>query len=218
VPYRIHTIFDKSTNCFLVKAGDAFFLVDTGYAVSRGVLKQALRAAGVTPQNLKLVFITHADMDHTGNINYLRRKYSVKVAMHAAELPAAATGKMLATRKNRVGGLMGFLMAVLQPVCPRFQPDVLLEDGDDLSQYGLEAKVLHTPGHTMGSISILTKDGDLICGDFLVGGRNPKINHLVDDMEAMKAGLARIRNMKIRKIYPGHGCPFTLAELLKSYG
>lgn len=213
MPYQIHTIFDKNTNCYLVQAGDAFFLVDTGYALSRGVLKQALRAAGVTPQNLKLVILTHADMDHTGSVNYLRRKYGVKVAMHRADIPAAKTGKMLATRVHRVPGFIGFVMAALRPVCPRFQPDVLLAEGDFLSQYGLEAKVLHTPGHTLGSISILTIDGDLICGDFLVGGRHPQINHLVDDMAAMKANLARIRGMNIRKIYPGHGRPFTLADL-----
>jgi hydroxyacylglutathione hydrolase len=215
---QIQTIFDKQTNCYLIHAGSAFYLVDTGYGLSRGVLKQALHSAGVTAPNLKLVILTHADMDHSGSVNYLRRKYGMKVAMHALEIPAAATGRMLATRQNRVPGFIGYVMAALRPLCPRFKPDILLAEGDDLSQYGLEARVLHTPGHTRGSISVLTKDGDFLCGDFLVGGRYPGINHLADDMAAMKANLSRIRGMKIRKIYPGHGRPFTFEEFFTTNG
>ena len=47
----------------------------------------------------------------------------------------------------------------------RFTPDLYIEDGDDLSEYGFDAIILYIPGHSKGSIGILTADGDLICGE-----------------------------------------------------
>jgi len=48
-----------------------------------------------------------------------------------------------------------------------FQPDLVMEDEQELADYGFAAKVLHTPGHTKGSIAILTDDGKLFVGDTL---------------------------------------------------
>jgi hydroxyacylglutathione hydrolase len=217
--YEITIIVDKGTNCYLLKTAGGFFMIDSGYAFSRGVVKKALAAAGCKPGALKLIVLTHGDIDHTGNCKYLRRKLGAKIAMHCDEAAAAVNGNMLATRKNPIGSFLKFLMILIRLVMPhRFKPDILLADGDDLSQYGLTAKVLHTPGHTIGSISILTAEGDLFCGDLLVGGRNPGLNHLVDDLAQMKAGVSRIKDLDIRQIYPGHGRPFTLQELLKNHG
>jgi len=49
----------------------------------------------------------------------------------------------------------------------RFTPDMRLEDNQRLSMLGLDAVILHTPRHSKGSISILTDDGNLFCGDFM---------------------------------------------------
>jgi hydroxyacylglutathione hydrolase len=218
-PCELGSITDKDTNCYLLKTANGFFMIDSGYAFSRRVVNKALVEAGCKPGNLKLIVLTHGDVDHTGNCKYLRRKYAAKIAIHRDEAVAAVTGDMLAVRKNPTGAFLKFLMVLVRLVMPRrFKPDILLTDGDDLSQYGLTAKVLHTPGHTIGSISILTTEGDLFCGDLLVGGRNPGINHLVDDLAQMKAGVSRIKGLDIRQVYPGHGRPFTLQELMKNDG
>ena len=83
-------------------------------------------------------------------------------------------------------------------------PDVEVADGFDLSKYGLNAKVVHIPGHSKGSIGVLTDDGNLYCGDFLY--TTPGMN-FVDDMEARKASLEKLKKLPIRKIFPGHGKP-----------
>lgn len=95
-----------------------------------------------------------------------------------------------------------------------FTPDVLLEDGQDLGPWGLDARVLHLPGHTAGSIGILTGDGELFCGDLLdsmLGG--PSLEFFIDDMTAANASLARTRELDVAEVHPGHGKPFRLEQV-----
>jgi glyoxylase-like metal-dependent hydrolase (beta-lactamase superfamily II) len=96
----------------------------------------------------------------------------------------------------------------------RFRPDVYLEDGQDLTRYGLDGRVVHLPGHTRGSIGVLTGEGDIFCGDLLIGSRKPKKNNLVDNAAEMDASIARLRELGVKTVYPGHGRPFALKELL----
>ncbi len=218
MPYKIIQIKDKIVNCYLIKAESGMFMVDCGAVFSRGGVKQALAEAGCKPGDLKLVVLTHGDYDHTGNCVYLREKYEAKIAVHPAENVALEKGDMLATRQSQQGAALRFFMKLGGVIMARkFKPDVLLNDGDDLSSLGLDAKVLHTPGHTQGSISVLTAEGDLFCGDFLNGGKVPGINALVDNMAQMKAGVEKLKGLDIRMIYPGHGRAFTLEELLSRY-
>ncbi len=83
----------------------------------------------------------------------------------------------------------------------------------DLSGHGLQARVVHIPGHSLGSVGILTTDGDLFCGDLLANTKRPELYSLMDDPEAANASLTKLRTMEIRTVYPGHGRPFAM-ELL----
>ena len=89
-----------------------------------------------------------------------------------------------------------------------------MDDGQALNDFGLDATVLHLPGHTRGSIGILTADGDLFCGDLMdsMMGK-PSLEFFIDDMAAAQASLARLRHLKIGTVYPGHGKPFGLDEV-----
>ena len=95
----------------------------------------------------------------------------------------------------------------------RFTPDVYLDDGDRLDAYGLDATVLHVPGHTVGSIAVLTGDGDFFSGDFMEDRRRPSIATFVDDAEALRASYDRVKRLGIRVVYPGHGKPFALEDI-----
>jgi hypothetical protein len=89
----------------------------------------------------------------------------------------------------------------------------LLDDGFDLSPYGFEAKVVHTPGHTKGSISILTAQGDLIAGDTFANINKPAIAPNAYDFKELRSSIKRLKTMNIKTIYPGHGNPFNAAAL-----
>jgi len=95
----------------------------------------------------------------------------------------------------------------------RFTPDVLLDEGDRLAKYGLDATVYHVPGHTRGSLAVLTADGAFFSGDFLENRTRPSIATFVDDASTLRAEFERIKTLNIHTVYPGHGAPFTLKEI-----
>jgi hydroxyacylglutathione hydrolase len=216
----IHTIIlplplnQGSVNCFLLQAGDGYILVDTGAPNARRVLSRKLGSLGCRPGDLKLTILTHGDFDHTGNAAYVRGVFGGRTAMHPADAPMAETGDMFANR-NRSSAILRALIPRLIGFgkAERFTPDVLLEDGFSLDGYGLEARVIRLPGHSMGSIGILTSDGDLLCGDLLISSKKPALNALIDDRQAAQDSVARLHSLNIKMVYPGHGQPFTLDQL-----
>jgi hydroxyacylglutathione hydrolase len=217
MPYEVKIIPDRIANCYLVKTGEGFIMVDTGVSFFRGNLKNELEKAGCKPGNLKLIIITHVDFDHTGNCAYLRKKYGAKIAIHREESGAAQSGRMFLSRKSKRGIIseaMIYLAGLV--IFRRFKPDMYLNDGDDLSGYGWDAKVLHTPGHTTGSISILTREGDFFCGDLMVNGEKPSISRYSDNFTEVKISAGKLKNLNIKTVYPGHGKPFLLDDFFKN--
>ena len=91
----------------------------------------------------------------------------------------------------------------------KFKPDLYLDEDFDLSQYSLDARILYLPGHTKGSIGILTSDGSLFCGDIIGGSTGkPAVTFLVENVEELNLSVEKIKKLKINMVYPGHGKPF----------
>ena len=210
---EIRTINLGGVNCYLVKIETGFILIDSGLSNKRSSLEKELNSAGCQPGNLKLIVLTHADTDHSGNCAYLREKYAAKIAMHSAETVVVESGDMLLSRKNRPFLASLILSFFRLNRADRFKPDFTVDDGDDLSAYGLDARVLYLPGHSQGSIAILTATGDLFCGDLLVNTHKPANNTLVDDLQELNASVERLSSLDIKTVYPGHGRPFPWEQL-----
>ena len=160
-----------SANCYLLKTEKGFILVDTGRANRRAKLEKELESAGCRPGNLNLIILTHGDFDHTGNCAYLRDKYNTKIVMHYDDFGMVETGDMFWNRKagNRI---IRRIVNVFFKIT-KFKPDFPVNEGYDLKEYGLDAKIVSLPGHSKGSIGILTADGELFCGDlFILEERN----------------------------------------------
>lgn len=206
-----------SVNCYLARNETGFILIDTGLANQRAGLERELEKAGSTTGSLKLIVITHGDFDHIGNAAYLRDHYGAKIAMGAGDSGMAEKGDMFYNRNKP-----NFLLRILMPVifrlkeADRFTPDLLLADGDDLTPYGFEAQVLSIPGHSKGSIGVLTAGYDLFCGDLLDNTDQPTLNSIIDDPATANASLERIVKMNLKTVYPGHGKPFPMEQFIKS--
>ena len=210
LPYRM-----GSVNCYLLRTDTGYILIDTGCSKRRTNLEKELESVGCEPGNLKLIILTHGDFDHTGNVAYLRQKFDVRVAMHLDDAGMVEHGNMFWNRKKS-----NFLIKFIAPLLfgfgksERFKPDVYLDDGSDLSEYGFDAKVLHLPGHSRGSIGILTGGGDLICGDLFENTNKPVLNSIMDDPVSAYASIEKLQQLSIRTVYPGHGEPFLMASLV----
>ena len=219
LPYRTGNV-----NCYLLRLDNGnFILIDSGGANARQQLLAAIKKQGCYPGHLKLVILTHGDFDHSGNAACLRENYRSTIAIHAADAGMIKLADIYYNRK-RTGWLLSF------PVKPvpamffgfgkkeRLTPDLLIKEETDLSLYGLDAAIIHLPGHSRGSVGVLVNGRVLFCGDLLVNEDNtdkPKLNRILDDRPAALASLHKLIQLNISKIYPGHGRPFP-PQLVKS--
>lgn len=209
-------------NSYLVKNGKDFFLIDTGLSMKCAELVRLLIEQDVRPNDIKLVILTHGDFDHTGNGAYFQQS-GAKIAIHKSDADMCRTGKSISNRKRKGSFfskiLHKIMFNVLFPILMKkhpfetFEPDIILSDGEDLSKYGFEAKVIHLPGHTKGSIGLLTPEHNLFSGDTLNNRKRPETAHIIEDEEAFAASLEKIRKLDINTVYPGHGKPFNRIEL-----
>lgn len=205
----------RFVNAYLLQAGDGFVLIDTGIGDVWTKLESELLSLGGLPERLKLVILTHGDMDHAGNCKKLQQKYGVSVAVHRGDLDMVSTGSSKPRSANTLTGkLMTWMASRMKDTSGCFEPNLYLEDGQSLQEFGLDAVVIHTPGHTPGSISILTTAGDLIVGDTLSNRRTPKTADLFENEKELKASLIKLRGLKANRVYPGHGKPFPFEDLL----
>lgn len=204
----VHVITHQGVNCYLAQSGDSFVLIDTGFAGQRQAIMADLNRLGCCPGMMKLIVLTHADSDHSGNVRYLAAHYSAPVAMHPAENLVAASGDMAGSRSG-MGPLMRLfckpIFALVRlKAADRFVPDLALEEGFSLLPWGLDATVLHLPGHSDGHCVVRLADGRLISGDlFMNSGRKPKA--LVTDPAANRSSRSRLANLGINAYLPGHG-------------
>jgi len=205
-----------NVNCYLIKTGTGYILIDTGNSNKRTELEKELERRGCQPGNLEVIILTHGDFDHTGNAAYLREKFSAKIAMHYDDAGMAEHGNMFWNRKKS-----NFIIRVLAPILSgfgkseRFKPDLYLNDGDTLAEFGVDARILHIPGHSKGSIGILTTNGDLICGDLFENRNKPVLNSIMDDPVTANTSVLRLNRLNIGTVYPGHGTPFLMESLKK---
>jgi glyoxylase-like metal-dependent hydrolase (beta-lactamase superfamily II) len=209
LPFGLGTV-----NCYLLETEKGHILIDTGAAQSRKALENELQRAGCRPGGIQLIVLTHGDFDHTGNAAYLREKLGAPIAMHRDDAGMAERGDLFWNRSSG-NALLRWLSPLLFRFrkANRFTPDLWLEEGDHLGEYGLDAHVLSIPGHSKGSIGVLTAGGDLICGDLLENRKEPAINSIVDDPAACENSLERLHRLGISTVYPGHGPPLAMDSL-----
>ncbi len=224
----------NGVNCYLAGNKNGFILFDTGghlvmdmpFADRRELLLRELDAAGCAGNNLNLIVLTHGDNDHACNAAYLKNHFNAKIAMHEGDRKLVENPTlpdlMESFQYNSPELQQAFLknQEIITKVTKktlddfeRFSPDILLRDGMSLSAYGLDATVIHVPGHTNGSIAILTKDGDLIAGDTLVNAEKPGYAFNAGDFKQLFLSVNKLRKLSISTVYPGHGAPFCFSEI-----
>ena len=99
---------------------------------------------------------------------------------------------------------------------------MLGDDGLSLDEYGIPGKVIHTPGHTMGSMSVLTENGDAFVGDLAGSARymrlKPGMPIFAENESLIKPSWKKLLDSGAKMIYPAHGKPFPAEALRKQLG
>jgi glyoxylase-like metal-dependent hydrolase (beta-lactamase superfamily II) len=212
---QVHSIGTDLSIAYLIAAEGGMILVDGG---SPGNEQKILgKMHSLEREDLKLIYITHGHFDHYGSIAALRKLTGAPVAIHSADAGAMARGQ------TPIGSAKGWGTVVQHfvPLAERFwqptptPPDILLQDEEDLSEYGVPAVSFHTPGHTPGSSSLLVDDRLAFVGDLLSSRGGPHLQrYFATNWDLLPASLARLQEINPEWLYTGHGRKPMRGELL----
>jgi glyoxylase-like metal-dependent hydrolase (beta-lactamase superfamily II) len=191
-------------------------LIDTGYAGSLPRLTKALGDLGRTVADVRRVICTHGHPDHAGGARALA-ELGVEVLIHPVDAANMELGLGDVIRKPS----RGRVFAAMTPPLPTFTP---LEDGDVLPVLG-GLEVIHTPGHTPGSVCLYARQrGLLFVGDVLQRrfGRVSAASGLYSDDPTMaRSSLQRLADLDVKTLIFSHYPPLvdeptaTLAKLAR---
>ena len=175
--YTVHSVKLGWTQCFLLKCTGGYLLVDTDYPKYYRRFAKKLANLGIAISDIKYLLLTHHHDDHAGFAAELVRSIGCQVIAHRNALSALEQGKSENTGGKPVNRclqiILTFYAVVLFHREWNFPPltltkrDIVIEgDNDDfLKGIGIDGVILHTPGHTRDSISVLLSDGSAFVGD-----------------------------------------------------
>jgi glyoxylase-like metal-dependent hydrolase (beta-lactamase superfamily II) len=169
---NVYAISLRFVNVYLIRSDEGLALIDTGIPGSEKKIITEIGKAGWSIRDLKKIFITHSDPDHSGSIAALKSASGARV--FASRQEALAISKGESSRKNTRKGLFNILRSLLVKLM-RVAPvtvDEIIKEGDEYPILG-GLKVLETSGHTPGHCSFYSSSfGVLFCGDSAVSASN----------------------------------------------
>jgi glyoxylase-like metal-dependent hydrolase (beta-lactamase superfamily II) len=196
-------------------------MVDGGFPGKAKAFERALTKLDIKPKDIHLVILTHGHFDHVGAARYIRELTGAKIAMHRTDKEQLEKDTMTwppgVTAWGKISrGLFKPVMSLLRYEIP--QVDVLLgDDGLSLAEYGISGRIVHTPGHSPGSVSVLLDTGDAFVGcmaqnslPFCLG---PSLPIYAEDIDQVKESWQMLVKEGARVIYPGHGKPFSIGAI-----
>jgi hydroxyacylglutathione hydrolase len=190
IPFQVRSFsgipVDRFVYAYLIYGGERICLIDCGVAGSERVLVDYVRSTGRTPEDMAMIVQTHAHPDHIGATRAIKQATGCIVAAHPGDLSWIEDVELQCKERPipNFQSLVGGSVAV----------DCIIEDGDviDLGD-GLRLDVLHTPGHSNGSISlVLHADRALFSGDAIpLAGDLP----IYDDVLASVASIKKLKGI-----------------------
>ncbi len=125
----------------LIDTGDGLILIDTGYQHGLYLLIDSIYKLGFSPYDVKYILLTHGHIDHFGSSYAFKELTGCKIALGEADKTYATGEEDLSWSKE------------LDVYMETFEPDILLNDGDEIKLGNTVVKAVATPGHTPGAMS-----------------------------------------------------------------
>jgi len=206
--------------CYVLK-GDGVIVVDAGQPNKGVAFIKALGNAGIKPHDVQLVVMTHGHWDHIGSASEIKSSTGATLAIHHSEahwlensltpLPPGSTpwGKVFISLHQL---FMPFIKV------PAVKADLLLGDNDlSLVDYGIPGRIVCTPGHSSGSVTVLLDSGEAFVGDLAMNKfplrLSPGLPIFAEDPTEVIKSWKKLIELGASTIYPAHGKSFPIAVI-----
>ncbi|MEE8373926.1 MAG: MBL fold metallo-hydrolase [Dehalococcoidia bacterium] len=217
---EIHTLLLGFTNCYLIKE-EGLILVDAGGPKKGRKFLRETERLGISPEDISLILLTHGHWDHAGSLRELKELTGAPVAVNYREKDWVEQG--IKAVPPAFGPRRHFhrAIALAWTSIIRFHAtpvDISMGDEEfSLEPFGIRGRVLHTPGHSLGSMSLLLDTGDAFVGDLAMTGHPrrhvPGVPMYAEDRGAVKDSWRLLLESGAEWIRPAHGRSFR-AEVL----
>ena len=208
--------------CYVIK-DEGCIMVDTGPPQSGKKIEKWLEKIPIEPQEIQLIILTHGHPDHVGSAVRIKDFTDAQIVMHENDESMFENGEVAWPSAASTWGHIARYLFRPFVLLFRFngsKVDVIIGDeGLSLEAYGIPGKVIHTPGHTPGSVSVLLKTGDAFVG-CMTHNRfpfrfRPGLPIFAEDLSKLKESWRLLLDEGAKTIYPAHGNSFSSEEILK---
>lgn len=187
---------------YLLKGKEDWFLIDCGTPEGYEQIKENIRCIGADPAQIRFILGTHGHYDHVGSAHLWKQEFGCRLLLHERDIRQVETGDSEMTSAALLYGAKSTPCRV----------DDRIEEGDIWHGDGLKVEAIHTPGHTMGSVSFAVEAGGyrlLIAGDAVWGGFSEKIG---SSESAWRSSLDRLTARHFDFYTFGHVSPQLIAD------
>jgi len=218
----IYTIPLGVSQSYIIQ-GEGVIMIDGGAPKKAKAFTKGIDKTSIEPRDIKLLIMTHGHWDHIASARDIKEITGAKIAIHRREKNWLEKSlKPLPPGVTLWGKIFIKIMAMFMPFVhiPATNVDVILEDEEfPLGKFGIAGKVISTPGHSPGSVSILLDTGDAFVGDLAMNAfplrLSPGLPIFAEDLQKVKNSWKLLLDSGAKKIYPAHGKPFS-AEIIRN--
>ncbi len=220
---QIETIKVGVDNCYLVQ-DEGLILIDGGSPGAFRDFCKGIQRIGVNPKEIGAVVITHCHWDHIGCAKAIKDCTEAKIIVHINEKNILEEGRyLMPPGVTTWGKILGYLF---EKWSQKFEigpceADILIGDNNQsLSDFGINGKIVFTPGHSFGSISVVLDSGDAFVGDMAMNSIpmtiKPSLPIFAEDILTLNKSWKKLIDMGIKTVHPAHGKSFPVEKLLAS--
>ena len=206
--YKIIRILSGRSNVFLLTNGEKNILIDTSPKFMWNKLEKRLTQLNVS--RIDYLILTHTHYDHAENSYRIKEKYKAQVIVHKFEASYLTTGEnILPKGTNLITRIIVNLFAKRFLSIAKYEPckyNLLVDSVFELKDIGFKAYIMHTPGHTIGSMSVIIDNEVAIVGDTMFGVFKWSIfPPYADDIKQMVKSWGSLLETECSVFIPSHG-------------
>ena len=205
------------SNGFLIRQDETVLAVDGGGEMNGDAFRKVCEDNGIDCKKIKLIILTHGHVDHFVNLGVIKELTGAPLLCHKkAERDVREGLEPRVSGRNKVGkAVMEIQKKMGNPisVIPKVEPDILVEGDYDLRPWGVDGKLIETPGHSVDSMSVVLDSGDVLVGDLIAAPPHGEVclaflSDTPDDNATLYASVDRVME-GAKCVYSGHGGPYT---------
>lgn len=201
----IHKVDGVNANVYLIIDGGELTVVDTGMPKNAEKILDYVHRISQQSSNISRILLTHCHVDHVGSAFELKRLTNAKVGVHQEDADFVSGKKTFPSPK----GFTGVLFKAMSPFFKfkPVEPDMILQENDKVGRL----TVIHTPGHTPGSVSLYDPERKVLFVGDTIRFANRKISgpqeRFTLDMQQALQSVEKISRLDFDLMLSGHGDP-----------